>query len=148
MAVFFNGTFLRELRRETERHFRRETADRGVRSIAHAITGSLSPRNSFAGLGTRRVLSGRGRTQALRSPLSQQTGTSKTQYSSPGNQSKSSVGRGRNAQKGPTTGTSGTAGTRAATSGTTGTRGTSPTNFQRVSARKAARNHGKKYTQS
>lgn len=132
MAVFFTGSFTRELRRETERRFRRDTIDHVFRRMPGVSP--FSARNTFAGLNTRRAFSGRSSLQALRKPVSQQTGSSSSQYSSSGNQSRSSVGRGRNAQKTKTEGTSGTSGTSrrsSTTSGTGRTTGTRPTNFSR-----------------
>lgn len=105
MAVFFNGAFTRELRREADRRLRRDTVEK-----AHAhIFGSspFSARRLFSGLGTRRTFSGRSKVQALSEPMSQRVGTSRNNYSSSGNQSRSSVYRGRDTQKKqqPTSGT-------------------------------------------
>jgi len=129
MAVFFNGAFTRGLRREAERRLRRDTIEK-----AHAHLGihPFSSRALFSGLGTRRLLQGRSKTQALSEPLSQRVGTSKTNYSSPGNQSRSSVHRGTQTQKksSPTSGTQPSGSTRPtgwSTSRTSGTSATRPT---------------------
>lgn len=130
MAVFFTGAFTRELRREADRRLRRDTIEK-----AHAHLG-LDPfvfeghaRRLFTGLGNRRLLSGRGKLGALSEPKSQAIGTPKNQYSTSGNQSRSSVGRGRNTSGSRTQGTQGTSGTsgRSRTSGTTGSGRTSGT---------------------
>lgn len=133
MAVFFNGAFTRELRREAERRLRRDTIEK---AHAHLGVHPFSARSLFSGLGTRRVLQGRSKTQALSEPRSQRIGQRGNNYSSPGNQSRSSVYRGRDTQKKrqPTSGTqpSGSTGpTRSSFSAspTQPTRGTTARNF-------------------
>lgn len=138
MAVFFNGIFMRELRRETERKIRRDTIEKvfAPHHVASLAVGAGAPRRIFSGLGTRRLFSGRSKLGALRSPKSTATGTPKNQYSTSGNQSRSSVGRGRDSGNQRTRGTTGTGRTSGtARSGrTNGTSGTRPTNFQRAGA--------------
>lgn len=142
MAVFFTGAFMRELRRETERRIRRDFIEHTPRHLAHLTVGHpLSARRLFSGLGTRRLFSARGKLGPLSEPRSQATGTPRNQYSTSGNQSRSSVGRGRHSQTGPTRGTSGTRGSSSTTGTgrTSGTSGTRPTNFQRSGASNRSR---------
>lgn len=151
MAVFFNGAFTRELRREVDRRVRRDAIEKVVapHHFLRAGVSPTAPRSLFSGLGTRRLFSGRSKLSALRSAKSTATGTPRNQYSTSGNQSRSSVGRGRNSQTGRTTGTQGTGGTTATsrTNGTGGTSGTRPTNFQRPGASKPSR-YSNPYRQS
>lgn len=132
MAVFFNGAFTRELRREVARRIRRDTVEKIVapHHLAHIGLNTRLP-GGFSGLGSRRLMSGRGKLQALGEPKSQATGTPRNQYSSNSNQSASSKSRG------PTGGTQGTSGTSrtsrttgtGATGRTNGTTGTAPTSY-------------------
>lgn len=145
MAVFFNGAFTRGLRRETERRLRRDTIEK---AHAHLGVHPFSARAIFSGLGTRRLYQGRGKTQALSEPKSQRIGTSKNNFSSPGNQSRSSVYRGRDTQKKnqPTSGTKSSPATSPSSATNSGSGRTSATRPTRASTGSNIHNKGAKHS--